>query len=103
MERGGGVCTQARNNDDFVAKNRHKKTLVYKRGFKIAPKILYRRWTSNSNHIKQPVTSQISPLLFGLHIVLWFNFMLGLNFIFHALFWGVVIYDNDFSTKGNKI
>ena len=32
---------------------------------------------------------------------MWFNFILGLNFIF-SLFWGMVIYD-EFRTKGNKI
>ena len=68
-ERGGGSFTQTRNNDDFVAKNPHKKTLVYKRGFKIALKIAYRRWTSNSNHIKKPINSQISPSLFRQYIV----------------------------------
>lgn len=68
-ERVGGSFTQARNNDDFVAKNPHKTTLVYKRGFKIALKIVYRRWTSNSNHIKKPINSQISPSLFRQSIV----------------------------------
>ena len=34
--------------------------------------------------------------------MLWFNFILGLNFIFF-LFLGMVIYDNDFETKENKI
>ena len=69
IREGRGVYRQARNNDDFVAKNPHKKTLVYKRGFKIALKIAYRRWTSNSNHIKKPINSQISPSLFRQYIV----------------------------------
>jgi len=34
--------------------------------------------------------------------VLWFNFIFGLNFIF-PLFWGMVVNDNEFETKGNKI
>ena len=34
--------------------------------------------------------------------MLWFNFILGLNFIF-LLFWGMLMYDNEFKTKGNKI
>ena len=31
--------------------------------------------------------------------LLWFNFILGLNFI--TLFWGIEMYDNEFKTKGN--
>ena len=34
--------------------------------------------------------------------MLWFNFILGLNFI-SFLFWGVVIYDNEFETKEIEI
>ena len=34
--------------------------------------------------------------------MLWFNFILGLNFI-SLLFLGMVIYDDMFKTKGNKI
>ena len=34
--------------------------------------------------------------------MLWFNFVPGLNFLF-LLFWGMVIYDNEFETKKNKI
>ena len=31
--------------------------------------------------------------------LLWFNFILGLNFI--TFFWGIEMYDNEFKTKGN--
>ena len=34
--------------------------------------------------------------------MLWFNFNLGLNFIF-LLFLGMVMYDNDFEAMENKI
>ena len=34
--------------------------------------------------------------------VLWFNFILGLNFVF-LLFLGIVMYDNEFETMENKI
>ena len=34
--------------------------------------------------------------------MLWFNFILGLNFIF-LLFLGMVMYDNEFETMENKI
>ena len=34
--------------------------------------------------------------------MLWFNFFLGLNFIF-PLFWGMVMYDNEFEPKESKI
>ena len=35
--------------------------------------------------------------------VLWFNFILGLNFIFFCFCMGMVMYDNEFETKENKI
>ena len=43
-------------------------------------------------------------LLFNLDFLymLWFNFILGLNFIF-LCFLGMVMYDNEFETKENKI
>ena len=43
-----------------------------------------------------------SPKRSATMYVLWFNFILGLNFIF---FWflGMVMYDNEFETKENKI
>ena len=33
--------------------------------------------------------------------MLWFNFILGLNFIF--IVFGMVMYDNEIEPKGNKI
>ena len=35
-------------------------------------------------------------------MLLWFNFILGSNFIF-LLFLGIVMYDNEFQTKENNI
>ena len=32
-----------------------------------------------------------------------FKFILGFNFLFFVLFLGMVMYDNDFETKENKI
>ena len=35
--------------------------------------------------------------------MLWFNFILGLNFIFLCFWvWCIVMYDNKFETKENK-
>ena len=34
--------------------------------------------------------------------LLWFNVIFGLNFFF-SLFRGMVMYDNEFKTKGNKM
>ena len=34
--------------------------------------------------------------------MLWFNFIIGLNFYF-PLFWGMVMYDIEFEIKENKI
>ena len=34
--------------------------------------------------------------------ILWFNFILGLN-LFSFVFGGMVMYDNEFETKENKI
>ena len=38
----------------------------------------------------------------SLVFMLWFNFILGLNFIF-LLFLGMVMYDNEFETMENEI
>ena len=35
--------------------------------------------------------------------ILWFNFIFGLNFITFAFWYQMVIYDNKFETKENKI
>ena len=34
--------------------------------------------------------------------MLWFSFIIGLNFYF-PLFWGMVMYDNEFEIKENEI
>ena len=34
--------------------------------------------------------------------MLWFNFILGLNFI-SLCFWGMGMYDNELETKGKRI
>ena len=43
----------------------------------------------------------VKIIFFSLYM-LWFNFILGLNFFF-LLFLGMVICDNEFETKENKI
>ena len=37
------------------------------------------------------------------NIMLWFNFIVGSNFIFHCSVMHMVMYDNEFKTKENKI
>ena len=39
--------------------------------------------------------------MFSLVGILWFNFILGLNYISFVL--GMVAYDNEFETKENKL
>ena len=49
-------------------------------------------------------TTHRKPKYLEMHrtYVLWFNFILGLNFVF-LLFLGIVMYDNEFETMENKI
>ena len=61
------------------------------------------KWYGESQKLAAAVFSLVSIDLFFKYM-LWFNFILALNFISLNLFWGIVLYDNDqFETKENKI
>ena len=67
------------------------------------------RWRKKSWQGKQQKTAPPPPppLAQGLDTplewyMLWFNFILGSNFLFFC-FLGIVMYDNEFETRENKI